>query len=85
METTKPAFDRIRFRSWKAAYSFADELNDSARFFFRGQADASWLLRSSLERAIGVCRGDTLRWDNSEKRMLRKVAADNESHNQPSR
>jgi hypothetical protein len=72
METIEPAFERIRFESWKDAYAFAEELNDAAPFFFRGQGNASWPLRSSLERLIGVQSGDTSRWDDCEKRMLRK-------------
>jgi hypothetical protein len=72
VEATDPILAAIRFDSWKDACSFADKLCESAKFIFRGQAEASWPLRSSLERAIGVDSGDASRWEYCERWMLQK-------------
>ena len=71
------SFAIIRFDSWEDAFSCATSLNN---WFFRGQADASWRLESSLERATGVDRGDSFRWDHIEKWMLRKFKGSAHHH-----
>ena len=70
-------FAVIRFDSWEDAFSCATRMDN---WFFRGHADASWRLESSLERAAGVDAGDSFRWDHIEKWMLRQFKGSAHHH-----
>ena len=59
----------IRFETWEEAFVFGRGLQN---WFFRGQEDASWSLSTTLERDIGVNRGDTTHWDHCERWLLHK-------------
>ena len=63
------AFAAIKFDTWDQLFDFE---RGRRNWFYRGHADATWTLSSSLERAIGVIHGGSWDWDHTEKWMLRK-------------
>lgn len=67
-----PAVAVVRFAKWEQAVGFATQ---DQQYFFRGQADASWKLETSLERSMGSSYSDVDLRLKREHLMIKRFKA----------
>ena len=65
----KNGIKKIECENWEEFISFALEKKDAFQFSWRGQSDASWELKSSLDRELDKV------FDNDEPQEIREKAA----------
>lgn len=63
--------DVITIRNWEELETWCDEKNSQGKFVFRGQADSSWPLRTSLSRHFLKSTIRSTEWRSRELKMYR--------------